>query len=172
MRYMPGSIHPHIKPLFKQNDVFRGVTAWSSKNACVGDNGGPYNLYDYADAYFDATRGLLELALSAPDIDRPWITIDLLVYPICMNFRHAVELFIKYLISALAEKTDSSKAYETSHSLADNWENAKELIKTGDLKVTEEEMKVFDTVVKSIHEVDPRGQIFRYPESIRGDQHT
>jgi hypothetical protein len=97
---MPGKIFPFLKPPFKQNDVFRGVSKWPDKNACVGNNGGPYDLYDYADAYFDATRGLLELALSAPDINRPWITIDLLVYPICRNFRHAVELYLNDLLPA------------------------------------------------------------------------
>src|SRR5688572_30124182 len=99
---MPGKIFPHIlsrRPaLFKENELFRGELAWSDKNACVGNNGGPYDLYDYADGYFDATRGLLEIALAAPDSNRPWVTIDILVYPICLNFRHAIELYLKYLI--------------------------------------------------------------------------
>lgn len=34
---------------FKQNDLFRGLQNDLSRfNACVGNNGGPYDLYDYA----------------------------------------------------------------------------------------------------------------------------
>lgn len=180
---MPGKIFPHEfsnKKLFsffrrsepfKENELFRGVAAWSDMNACVGDNGGPYDLYDYADAYFDATRGLLELALEAPNVERPWVTIDLLVYPICMNFRHAVELFLKYLISALARKSGSNDKYRTNHSLEDNWKTAIKLVQAAKLQATDEEIEVFAKVVKSIQEVDPKGEIFRYPESMKGDQH-
>lgn len=180
---MPGKIFPHFAPKrrlfsllkqpprFKENDVFRGVPAWSSKNACVGDNGGPYDLYDYADAYFDATRGLLEIALDAPNPERPWVTIDLLVYPICMNFRHAVELFLKYLITAQAKKIGSNEKYRTNHSLGKNWNTALGLINATKLKVTDQELETLARVVESIQEVDPKGEIFRYPESIKGDQH-
>jgi hypothetical protein len=180
---MPGKIFPHFAPKrrlnslfekpppFKENDLFRGVPAWSNKNACVGDNGGPYDLYDYADAYFDATRGLLELALEAPNLKRPWVTIDLLVYPICMNFRHAVELFLKYLITAVAKKNGSNDRYRTNHSLEDNWNTAIKLIRASKLQVTDQEIEILAKVVKSIQEVDPKGEIFRYPESIKGDQH-
>ena len=33
---------------FKQNDLFRPDFDRIDFNACVGDNGGPYDLYDYA----------------------------------------------------------------------------------------------------------------------------
>ncbi len=33
---------------FKQNDLFRPDFTRLDSNACVGDNGGPYDLYDYA----------------------------------------------------------------------------------------------------------------------------
>jgi len=45
---------------FKQNDLFRPDFDRIDFNACVGDNGGPYDLYDYAYGYFDATRLLLK----------------------------------------------------------------------------------------------------------------
>ena len=173
---MPGKIFPHIRPwkpttTFKENDLFRGVFAWSDKNACVGNNGGPYDLFDYSEGYFKATRVLLEIALKAPDLERPWLHIDTMVYPICLNFRHALELYLKYLITGLANKTGSWKSYKPNHSLADNWVTAQKLIKSAGLETTEDEIKLMDTIVRSIEEVDPKGEIFRYPESIKGDQH-
>lgn len=76
---------------FKQNDLFRPDFARMDFNACVGDNGGPYDLYDYAHGYFDATRILLKSVGKTGSVN------DLLVYPVCLNFRHAVELFINSL---------------------------------------------------------------------------
>jgi len=88
-----------------------------------------------------------------------------------MNFRHAIELYLKYLITALAKKVGSAKKYRTNHSLEDNWTTALELIKAAKLQVKDDEVEIFAQIVKSIQEVDPKGEIFRYPESIKGDQH-
>jgi hypothetical protein len=178
-RPMPGSIHPHIRkffkwndpPSFKENDLFRGVPQLSQHNACVGNNGGPYDLYDYAHGYFESTRLLLEQATAPLDAEKPRIIIDTLVYPICLSFRHAIELYIKYLITDLAKVVKSKDTYKTNHSLSDNWETAKKLIKQSKLEVTEDELKLFDTAVKCIMDVDAYGATFRYPESIKGDQH-
>ena len=41
--------HPLGWRMFKQNDLFRSDRERYDYNACVGDNGGPYDLYDYAD---------------------------------------------------------------------------------------------------------------------------
>jgi hypothetical protein len=45
----------------KQNSVFQGLTnQYAQYNACVGDNGGRYDLYDYASGYFQASDTLLK----------------------------------------------------------------------------------------------------------------
>jgi len=134
-------------------------------NACVGDNGGPYDLYDYAYGYFDATRLLLKSSAG------PARSMSYLIYPICLNFRHAVELFIKYLISDLAKLTRSNAKFRAVHSLEANWSTAMNLIKATKLDVDPEEVKFITSIVTDIMEVDPNGNIFRYPESIKGDQH-
>ena len=61
---------------FKQNDLFKGVqNQHADLNACVGINGGTYDLYDYSWGYFELTRLLLI------DARKPGTTIDVLVYP-------------------------------------------------------------------------------------------
>jgi hypothetical protein len=149
---------------FKQNDLFRGVQNDLGRyNACVGNNGGPYDLYDYSWGYFDATRLLLAEA------KRPGATIDVLIYPICFDFRHAIELYIKYIIADLSRVTGTGKRYQANHTLLKNWKRAKTLLKAIDY--TADEVALFEEVVKHIEEVDPTGQTFRYPESIKYDQH-
>jgi hypothetical protein len=151
--------------VFKQNDLFRPDFERSDYNACVGDNGGPYDLFDYARGYLDATELLLKAVGKTGSVN------DLLVYPICQNFRHGVELFIKYLISDLTKLTRSQAKFRIGHSLEGNWSTAMNLIQKTKLDVTSDDIKLITRVVTNIMEVDPNGNIFRYPESIKGDQH-
>ncbi|WP_076860025.1 hypothetical protein [Bradyrhizobium mercantei] len=150
---------------FKQNELFRPDFERADFNACVGDNGGPYSLYDYAYGYFEATVLLLESVRK-----EGWVN-DLIVYPICLNLRHAVELYIKYLISDLTKLTRSNAKFHMNHSLQGNWSTALHLIKQTKLDVDPNEIRFVTGIVTDIMEVDPNGSIFRYPESIKGDQH-
>jgi hypothetical protein len=151
---------------FKQNGLFRGDRNRTQYNACVGDNGGPYDLFDYALGYFEATDALLKAVTKDKEV-----TLDIIVYPICLNFRHAMELFIKYLISDLSKLAKSHSKFRPTHSLVENWRVAKELIKKTKLGIDPKELEWITQVVADIMEVDPKGEIFRYPESIKGDQH-
>lgn len=150
---------------FKQNDLFRPDPDRASLNACVGNNGGPYDLYDYAHGYFDATQNLLQSAGKSGSV------IDLLVYPICLNFRHAIELFIKYLIADLARIAKSDAKFRKTHPLEANWSTAMNLIKRAKFEAKPEDINLMTKIVTSVMEVDPKGDVFRYPESIKGDQH-
>lgn len=102
---------------------------------------------------------------------KPGVLPDIIVYPVCFNFRHAIELYIKYLIADLGKAKRINATYRTDHSLRDNWTAAKKLIKRTKFRATPEQIAVIDTAVKNIMEVDPNGIIFRYPESIKGDRH-
>jgi hypothetical protein len=152
------------KSQFKENALFRGWQEHYRLNARVGNNGGPYDLYDYGWGYFEAVRLLLVEA------QKPGILIDIVVYPICLIYRHAIELFIKYMIHDL-ELTKTEDIFRKNHGLAENWVLAKELIATAELQASETELNALDEVVACMEEVDPRGEIFRYPESIKGKQH-
>jgi hypothetical protein len=151
---------------FRQNVLFRGDFQRAALNACVGNNGGPYNLYDYAHGYFESTHQLCQAVTKDHSI-----LVDTIVYPICLNFRHAIELFIKYLITELNKLTRGQAKYKTGHSLDQNWCTAMNLINKAKLKIDEDEIKAIGSAVKCIMEVDRDGTIFRYPESIKGEQH-
>jgi hypothetical protein len=66
----------------KSNSVFQGLQKYADYNACVGENGGRYDLYDYACGYFEATDTLLKA------VKHGKCTIDDIVYPTCLTFRH------------------------------------------------------------------------------------
>lgn len=153
-----------MKPPFKQNDVFKHIDG-DQLNACVGTNGGPYDLYDYAKGYFEATKTLLD------NVQDEGNSIDLIVYPICFNFRHAMEAYLKYVIKELSAAAGTGHRFKPSgHTLGKNWVAAKSLLKN--IKTTEEDVDYFEKVVTCIDEVDQsNGQTFRYPENIKGSRH-
>ena len=149
----------------KANEVFKGVQmADSHLNACVGDNGGPYDLYDYAYGYFGAAAALAQEARKFN------VPLDVLIYPTCLTFRHAIELSIKYLVTDLARLTQADDRYAPGHSLTANWSKARKLLILSKLKIAQEELAAMDTVVRCIEHIDPRGETFRYPENFKSEQ--
>jgi len=97
--------------------------------------------------------------------------VDLIVYPICFNFRHAMELYLKYVIKDLSEAKGTGHRFKSGgHTLGKNWVAAKSLLKN--IETTDEDVAYFEKVVTCIDEVDQtNGQTFRYPESIKGNRH-
>lgn len=149
--------------VFKQNALFRGGENWSI-NACVGDNGGPYGLYDYAQGYLECSRLVIENA------KLPTAIVDTLVYPACYNFRHGIELYVKYGIETVSAISDVDKKYKFNHSLTKNWIDFKNDAKNF-IEMSDEDIYFVEQTIVCFEEVDPNGQIFRYPESIKGIQH-
>lgn len=97
------------------NNLFR-EGEHQNLNACVGTNGGPYDFSSYGEGFFYAAFYNIEAI-----IDGKW-TLDLLVYPICFNFRHGIELYIKHFIVLSGWFFDeSAAAFKTTHRLIDNW---------------------------------------------------
>ncbi|CAA2158533.1 hypothetical protein MBRA_03802 [Methylobacterium brachiatum] len=148
---------------FKENDLFKGTPNWSL-NACVGDNGGPYDMYDYAQGFLEAARVVIRRSTDDDAI------VDTLVYPACFNFRHGIELFIKYGVGSLSEIKNAKIEYSKKHSLLGDWKIFR-AESVGVFAFDEKDLDIVDKTIACFEEVDPNGQIFRYPESIKGIQH-
>jgi len=150
------------------NDLFRG-SGDPDMLAAVGNNGGKYGLFDYAHGYFAAT----ELLLAAARQQGENVAIDTLVYPVCYNFRHSVELFIKYLIDELGKASPAGQsAFKFDHDLEHNWKTARTAIEGCSwLSIHAQEMAFVEKTIQEIMEIDANGQIFRYPDSKKNPQH-
>ncbi len=138
-------------------------------NACVGVNGGPYDLHDYANGYFDSGEILIER------IRENESRVDILVYPLVFTYRHALELSIKYLAERLPPLFGVSVKIESTHNLTDNWDKVRVFMERF-LEVSEDEsgkehIQMVDQVVKDFVQIDPFGQTFRFPETKGGKPH-
>lgn len=135
-------------------------------NACVGANGDP-DIVFYYDGYFIAAKTLLEKVIT----DHPSISVDIAIYPILFNLRHAIELSLKKNLSEIIklkkfrpilqiEEQDFSK-----HDLRPLWQSTKD---TASLLDDEYEpiISEIDDLIIQIATIDPTGQTFRYPNSL------
>jgi len=138
----------------KHNDLFRPGPN-SRLNACVGRNGGPADFGRYASGYFEAGARLV-----ASLKNDPW-SVDSLIYPLVMVYRHGIETGLKHLGRTLPPLCGQKSKIKLTHNLMDNWRFIRGLL-TELGEGSELLDRVQSTLIEFI-EIDPRGESFRYP---------
>jgi hypothetical protein len=135
-------------------------------NACVGTNGGPYDFGSYGEGFFEAGFKIVEA------IYRGEWAIDILVYPAVFNFRHGIELYIKHLTILANRLLTTGQTMKHGHGIMDNW-NAltKLLLSIRHPQFDATELNVLRDILDDFLEIDANGQVFRYPEDIKGNPH-
>lgn len=157
---------PHTKKPYQHNDLFRGDIGSFHLNACVGDNGGPYDYRDYADGYMRAGLSLISAA------ERHEGPVDILVYPIAYCFRHAIELYLKHFCETLPKLWSEQASPVQTHKLVDNWSIVKEFI--GRERLFDQNniaVSQVDKIISDFVQIDPTAEIFRFPVGRKGDRH-
>ena len=94
---------------FSPNMLFRSGPDYQL-NACVGTNGGPYDLRSLGQGFFDGGKAIIHAARegTAP--------VDILVYPAAFSFRHGIELYLKHLLGNVRNLRDAPSV-EKNHSI-------------------------------------------------------
>ena len=151
------------KRLYVRNALFSGAHP-SDLNACVGSNGGPYNLIDYARGYARATTRLAESLKSDS------MSVDIVIYPLVFMARHATELYIKHLVHLLPHLYEEKLGPKLTHKLLDNWSLVRSFVERGaelgdenPLDPSGDLVIVVERVLRDLVEVDPTGEAFRFP---------
>lgn len=146
-----------------------GAPTWA--NACVGENGSP-GYWDYAKGFSQAATILIDSVLSGRGLKH---SVDEMVYPICFNMRHSVELRIKGAISELtlierARCSDLQFDFSGSHDIGNIWSFFAEKARAVDDRY-EPIIRGLDRRIADIAEVDATGQTFRYPLDTESQKH-
>lgn len=163
--------HP---PSWKWNALFRGDPKRGSFNACVGNNGAP-DIYHYADGYADSVNLLIDSLIKREAM------LDTLIYPICFNLRHAVELTVKGLIqdlSLLATQCKRPHAPDrktvekvlNQHDILNLWRFFSDQAIAFDRRYNEQ-ISASAPLIHCIADTDPTGQTFRYSYSTEAIKH-
>ena len=140
-------------------------------NACVGNNGAPSYL-DYAKGFSRAANLLIDTVLQDGSVN---YYVDELVYPVCFNMRHSVELRLKAAIiglSRLEKFRERSLRFdlEGSHDIGNIWQ----FFVSESNRIDDRFMRVndqLDSLIMDIADIDATGQTFRYPYDTEEQKH-
>ena len=155
----------------KENATFKGdEPTWA--NACVGENGNP-QIIEYASGFAASANVLLDVVIENRGAK---FYVDVFIYPICFNMRHAVELFLKASVKSLTHIANlrGSKNPEfnvvESHDLGRIWTHVKRVALVADERYTTL-ISALEEYVSDIATVDATGQVFRYPFDTENQKH-
>ena len=152
------------------NSIFKpSMPTWA--NACVGDNGSP-SYVEYAHGFARAANLLIDSFLNGKGRE---VYADDIIYPICFNMRHAVELHLKGAVDTLiqlAKYRGDSLEFDLkgSHDIGNIWL----FFKKHSLELDERYgsvNKALDTFITDLASVDPSGQTFRYAVDVENKKH-
>ncbi|EOE6289347.1 hypothetical protein ACOJMV_003586 [Salmonella enterica] len=156
------------------NALFRGDYELGAYNACVGDNGCP-DLYYYADGFADSVFLLIDALTTEHKA-----ILDTLIYPICFNLRHSVELTIKGQIEDLSQLAKLRKQQLApdkeiekvlnQHDIMNLWAFFSGHAVAFDRRY-KEKLSTLEPLIRCIGETDPTGQTFRYSYSTEAKKH-
>ncbi len=147
----------------QSNTTFTGGDpTWA--NACVGENGF-IGYREYAKGFSRAAIILIEMALQAKGLDLKY-SVDELVYPVCFNMRHCVELCLKEAIADLIHIEDlrhrDLQFNLSGHDIKIIWDFFVQKAKDVDDRYVNI-IERLDKKIEDIANVDATGQAFRYP---------
>lgn len=158
------------RPQRNWNALFRGDYELGQYNACVGDNGFP-DLYYYADGFADSVFLLIDALTTGHKA-----VLDTLIYPICFNLRHSVELTIKGQIEDLSQLAKLRKKplapdkMLNQHDIMNLWAFFSGHAAAFDQRY-KEKVSALEPLIRCIGETDPTGQTFRYSYSTEARKH-
>lgn len=94
---------------------------------------------------------------------------DVLVYPICFNYRHYIELALKQIIRDANNLTDSNSDYPHGHDLQKLWVECRPLLEEVFKESPIEPMGDVERLIAEFAQMDPTGMSFRYWEDRGGN---
>jgi len=152
------------------NSTFTGSEPFWA-NACVGENGSP-GYWEYSKGFSQAAVILIDLVLRTRGIR---YSVDELIYPVCFNMRHSVELRLKGSISELIQLESYRSRnlifdFSGSHNINNIWEFFKESAKKIDSRY-DQIIERLNIKINDIAEIDATGQTFRYPIDTESRKH-
>lgn len=164
------------KELFKKSSMQE-----IKKNATIGNKSVDAK-YAYINGYYEAGNHLIKVAINMTNTTDK----DSLVYPICFNYRHYIELHLKSLIEegeVLYEKMEQlgylhngklsekvSDSLDSTHSLCDLLALLKKILFF--IAISNEEFpKDIEKYIKQMHDTDTNGQKYRYHKNKSGKLH-
>jgi hypothetical protein len=86
-----------------------------------------------------------------------------LIYPILFNYRHGLEIAMKWIVDQYGSHVDAYSSPFTTHDLWALWSLCKQIIvKVDNGAESDEAVRTVEHIVKEFHDLDKIGMAFRY----------
>ena len=144
----------------RQGDKAFVTSANPSENATI-DQSGHSRLVLMTDGYKTAGDLMVEAA-STDDLAR-----DTLVFPIIFNYRHFLEISLKYLLATYGP-TVCIKPNWRSHNLAKLWGSVLEVLDRYGTTDPDEADPIVGAIILEFAKIDPASYAYRYPVDRNG----
>lgn len=161
---------------FYGNKSFRSDFKNAHKNAVVGGRWIEERDDAVREGFMQATLVLLAVASSGSYIDSETdesghVSIDTLVYPICFNARHFIELFLKDSIRKISNLNKKIPPIEVkaTHDLMGLWDGFSAAI-ARDSRLQQDGVLLREVFLE-VAEIDNTSMAFRYPSDLDGKVH-
>ncbi|WP_404812670.1 hypothetical protein ACIRNY_04180 [Capnocytophaga canimorsus] len=122
---------------------------------------GTFAFFLYAESYKSAAELLYEKMKIGNNAD-----IDTLIYPLCFNYRHCMEMLLKYLYIKYSRTDENGlKTFlNANHNLDKIWGDVKPILEQNINKVDSRiDIDIIESYVKQMHDFDDKSMRMRYP---------
>lgn len=148
-------------------DKLIGLTDHSKSifaNACIGNNGGPYDSKAYAKGFSVAALRLLETFE-----DQTYK--DLIIYPIFTCYVNSLKLHMNHLIDISNRYLDSEVSGDKGLMILDLWNQLRtNLLNLGDdIEGLDKDLVNVSAIVDELTTIDPSGNSFLYPKEMNNN---
>lgn len=144
----------------RQGDKAFVASSNPSENANI-DESGHSRLALMTDGY--KTAG--DLMVKAAGHDR--LARDTLVFPIIFNYRHFLEISLKYLLATYGPMVGIAPNWR-SHDLAKLWESVLEMLHKYGTTDPDDTHPIVGAIIIEFAKIDPHSYAYRYPVDIQG----
>ena len=129
-------------------------------------NQGSYSFWDYGQGYFLAAENLANAMVATRQ------SLPIQTYPLLYLYRHAIELCLKHFGTKMQLAFGRYKQFRKSHYLIDVWRVIRPYIRHLPSPGNEPRLISFaNEVIRQFTEIDPYGEEFRFPYSLKGELH-
>ena len=151
-------IEPPVWP--STSHSIRGAGSDWTQNACLGWSRG---------RWYARVHGFrLAAELLADYVAKTGTEQDGLIFPFLYNWRQHVELALKELIIDAGRLLDHEGKHPEGHNLDALWQRCRKGLEAVEPKAEKRPLDNAGRLIAELHTMDPRGDAFRYPHTLRG----
>ena len=92
---------------------------------------------------------------------------DVLIFPIIFNYRHFIELSLKYLIATYGKLVNTEVNWKT-HNLSEHWQTFIAVSNEYGMVDSDKSIAIAGQIVREFSTIDPNSSFFRYPVDRKG----